>query len=107
MKSKTIITNYPDYCLICGKPAESHHIFKGNKQRKLCDEDLIIMPLCPEHHTGNLSVHQTKELNILVEIIGQLAYEKHYIAQKRELPFEGIEEEAREAFRSRYGRSYM
>lgn len=111
MKSKTIITNYPAYCLICGKPAEAHHIFKGNKQRKLCDEDLIIMPLCPEHHTGNMSVHQTKELNILVEIIGQLAWEREYLVNRQILPFDDshdeISEEAREAFRSRYGRSYI
>ena len=103
-----MITNYMDYCLICAKPlVEYHHIFKGVKQRKLSDKDGLILPLCPDHHRGNLSVHNTKELNILCEIIGQLAWEKHYIAEKRELPFENIEEEAREAFRSRYGRSYL
>lgn len=100
-KFKSIITNYPEYCLICGKPAEAHHIFKGNKQRKLSDEDLIIMPLCPDHHRGNLSAHQTKELNVLCEIIGQLAYEKKKCA-------EGYgEAAARESFRLRYGRSYI
>jgi hypothetical protein len=40
-------------------------------------------------------------------MVGQLAWEKHYIATKRELPFEGIEHEAREAFRERYGISYL
>ena len=111
MKSKTIITNYPEYCLICGKPAESHHIFKGNKQRKLCDFDRIIMPLCPEHHTGNMSVHNRKELNVLVEIIGQLAWEREYLIDRQILPFDDshdeISTEAREAFRSRYSRSYL
>lgn len=103
-----MITNYNDFCLICGKPrTDMHHCLKGHKQRHLADEDELIIPLCQEHHTGDMSVHKKKELNILVEIIGQLAYEKHYIAQKRELPFENIEEEAREAFRTRYGRSYL
>lgn len=107
MKSKTIITKYPDYCLICGRPAEAHHIFKGNKQRKLCDSDLLLMPLCPEHHRGNMSVHNKKELNILVEIIGQLAYERDYVINQTQLPFDDLSEEAREAFRHRYGRSYL
>lgn len=104
-----MITEYNDYCLICGRPKDNmHHIFKGQKQRALADEDELIIPLCLEHHTtGALSVHHTKELNVLCEIIGQLAWEKHFIADKRELPFENIEESAREAFRTRYSRSYL
>ena len=100
-----MITEYNDFCLICGKPKDDiHHCLKGHKQRHLADEDGLMIPLCRGCHE---QVHKKKELNILVEIIGQLAYEKHYIALKRELPFENIEEEAREAFRSRYSRSYL
>jgi hypothetical protein len=69
------------------------------------------MPLCPEHHTGNMSVHKKKELNILVEIIGQLAWEREYLINRQILPFDDshdeISDEAREAFRTRYGRSYL
>lgn len=102
-----MITKYNDYCLICGTPAEHHHIFKGVKQRKLSDEDGLIIPLCKEHHTGNMSVHNKKELNILVEIIGQLAWERDYVINQTQLPFDDLSEEAREAFRHRYGRSYL
>ena len=102
-----MITKYNDYCLICGTPAEHHHIFKGVKQRKLSDEDGLIIPLCKEHHTGNMSVHNKKELNILVEIIGQLAWERDYAINQTQLPFDDLSEEAREAFRHRYGRSYL
>lgn len=100
-----MITKYNDYCLICAKPRDDlHHCLKGHKQRHLADEDGLVIPVCRECHE---KIHKQKELNILVEIIGQLQYEKQYMAEKIELPFENIEEEAREAFRQRYSRSYM
>lgn len=107
-----MITEYMDYCIICGRPnVEKHHCLKGNKQRRLADEDELILPLCKEHHTGIMSVHNLKELNILCEIIGQLAFEREYLINRQILPFDDshdeISEEAREAFRSRYGRSYL
>lgn len=108
-----MITKYNDFCLICGRPKDNmHHIFKGQKQRALADEDELIIPLCLEHHTtGNLSVHHTKELNVLCEIIGQLAWEREYLINRQILPFDDshdeITEEVREAFRQRYGRSYL
>lgn len=110
--SDSIITKYTQYCLICSKPlVEYHHCFKGTKQRKLADEDKIIIPLCSDHHRGNMSVHNTKELNVLCEIIGQLAFEREYLINRQILPFDDshdeISEEAREAFRSRYSRSYL
>ena len=97
-----MITKYTDYCIICGKPnVEHHHIFKGVKQRRLADEDGLILSLCKEHHTGNMSVHQKKELNVLCQIIGELAYEKKKCA-------EGYSEDAaRDSFRMRYGKNYI
>lgn len=43
-------------CLICGRPAEVHHILEGRfGQRKSSDYHTI--PLCPEHHrTGGVGV---------------------------------------------------
>lgn len=43
-------------CLICGRPAEVHHILEGRfGQRRSSDYHTI--PLCPEHHrTGGLGV---------------------------------------------------
>ena len=97
-----MITEYNDYCIICGKPrTDMHHCLKGNKQRHLADEDELLLPLCREHHEGNMSVHNKKELNVLAEIIGQLAYEKKKCAGRLG------EAAARESFRIRYGRSYL
>ena len=101
-----MITNYNQFCLLCGSPAvDTHHCLKGVSKRHLADEDQLVIPVCRRCHE---EIHQGyKGLNIAVEIIGQLQYEKNYIAEKTELPFEGIKAEAREAFRSRYGRSYL
>jgi Zn-finger protein len=104
-----MITQYDSYCLICAKPKDDiHHCLKGHKQRHLADEDGLMIPLCRECHE---QVHKKKELNILVEIIGQLAWEREYLINRQILPFDDshdeISDEAREAFRTRYGRSYL
>lgn len=97
-----MITDYNDYCIICGKPrTDMHHCFKGHKHRHLADDDELLLPLCREHHEGKMSVHNNKEMLVLSQIIGQLAYEK-------ERCLEGYgEEAARESFRIRYGKSYL
>lgn len=103
-----MITEYNDFCIICNKPRmDMHHIFKGVKQRRLADEDGLVIPLCQEHHTGNMSVHQRKELNILCEIIGQLAWERNTLIEMQEIPFDDLSRSVREEFRQRYGRSYL
>ena len=100
-----MITKYTDYCIICGRPKDDiHHIFKGHKQRHLADEDGLVLPLCREHHEA---VHHQKEINVLCEIIGQLAWERDYMIETTEIPFDDLSEDAREAFRDRYGRSYL
>lgn len=48
-----------------------------------------------------MSVHMNKEMKVLMHIIGQLAWEKHCVAAGE------TEENARELFRKRYGRSYL
>ena len=96
-----MITDNNDFCIICGRPAEIHHIFKGGKHRKLCTEDELLLPLCKEHHTGNMSVHQLKEMNILCQIIGQLTYERDKCADGYSV------ESARESFLIRYGKKYI
>lgn len=101
-----MITKYEQFCLLCGSPAvDVHHCLKGISKRHLADADGLTIPVCRRCHD---EIHKGyKALNVAVEIIGQLQWEKNYIAEKRELPFKGIEEEAREAFRSRYSRSYI
>lgn len=100
-----MITKHENLCLICSAPAvDRHHCLKGVKQRHLADEDDLLIPLCRSCHE---QVHKRKELNVLVEIIGQLAYERNYLIKTHELPFDDLGEEAREAFRNRYSRSYI
>ena len=54
-----------------------------------------------------MSVHMKKEMNVLCEIAGQLAWERQYLINKYQLPFDDLSEECREAFRKRYGESYL
>lgn len=85
MKDSIVINmKYADYDMLDGTP-----------------EDGLWVPLTPEHHEGKMSVHMNKEMKVLMHIIGQLAYEKHCVADGM------TESEARETFRKRYGKSYL
>ncbi|MBR3645700.1 MAG: hypothetical protein IKN54_04715 [Lachnospiraceae bacterium] len=125
-RAKSSLTKYMDYCLICGKPRQAtHHILSGIANRKLSDNDRITMPLCYEHHTGKRGIHTIREFEVLAKIIGQLAWEKNRIATElskykalenptgkdwnKNMPifYEQICDEAREAFRQRYGKSLL
>ena len=100
-----MITKFDELCIICNKPAtDHHHIFKGVKHRALAVKDGLILPLCREHHE---EVHNTKELNVLCQIIGQLAYERDFLIQKYELPFDDLATECRAAFMERYSKGYL
>jgi len=91
-----MITNYTDYCIFCGKRKDDdHHLVFGIANRKLSDEDDLIVPVCRECHEF---LHKHDKVS---RIIGQLAYEKQKCA-------DGFTEEAaRESFRIRYGKSYL
>jgi hypothetical protein len=45
-------------CILCyhlgyeGTPAELHHIRRGGRR-----DNAPVIPLCPEHHRGNSSIH--------------------------------------------------
>ena len=102
---KSIVTNYTEYCLFCGTPTTTgHHLIFGRGMRKLADEDGLIIPCCDNCHTMNKvtnKIHDNPMAEKMSKIIGQLAYEKHKVA-------EGMtEEQARESFRKRYGQSYL
>ncbi len=108
MKYKTIITDYPDFCIICGRPAEGHHCPYGTANHILAEQDHLVFPLCHEHHrNGKMAAHKCKEVDVLLHIIAQEVWEKKYIVEKRGLPFDDIEEEARNAWRKRYGESWI
>lgn len=63
-------------CLICGSPASAHHI-----REERIKNDFLTIPLCPEHHQGAFSIHNSKrefeniygsELHLLAETIKKL-----------------------------------
>lgn len=111
--SKSIITNYEDISAFSGVPSECiHHCIFGRGLRDLADKDGLWIPLLNREH--NLSpkgtiyqIHGNPAAEKLSKMVGQLAWEKHYIAEKYSVPFDDIENEAREAFRERYGVSYL
>ena len=84
------------YCEICGKPnSELHHLVFGVANRKLSDEDQLVMNLCREHHEF---MHKNATVS---RIIGQLIYERNKCAEGY-----GVEA-ARDSFRIRYGKNYI
>lgn len=102
---KGIITEYKNNCIFCGRPTEAeHHLVFGHGFRNLAEEDGLKIPVCNNCHNMNGGTGQLHN-NIIAErlskIAGQLAFEKRCVASGR------TEEEAREEFRKRYGRSYL
>lgn len=102
---KSILTKYTQYCMFCGKPTtQEHHFLFGNGIRPLAEEDDVKGPVCSSCHTmGPLicRIHDNAIAEKLSKMAGQLAWEKHRVAN-------GLtEDEAREAFRKRYGNSYL
>ena len=43
-------------CLICGQPANAHHIREDRIKN-----DYLTIPLCREHHQGDFSIHMSKQ----------------------------------------------
>ena len=95
-----MITNYTDYCILCGRPKEhTHHLVWGNSKRQLADADGLTVPLCERCH--NMMHHSTKQMQVMSHIVGQLYFERNKCADGM------TPEEAREEFRTRYSISYL
>ena len=112
-KSTSIITRFDKISTFSGLPAEcEHHCIFGGALRKLADEDRLVIYLTNAEHNmsskGTIyQIHGNPAAEKLSKMLGQVAWEKHWIAEKYSLPFTDIEAEAREAFRERYGQSYL
>lgn len=119
---KNILTEYTELSAFSASPKEcDHHLIFGSGLRKLADEDGLILPLTNyEHNTGPIGerIHENVAAEKLSKMLGQVAWEEYYtaklFAKKYELtgPTEdeyarAIMREAREAFRKRYGVSYL
>lgn len=103
MKDSIIVDmRYAEYDLIDGCPnVERHHCLMGPDREK-ADEDGLWVPLTKEHHTaGKISAHQCKEVRVLLQMLAQTCWERDRCA-------EGMsKEDAREAFRRRYYKSFL
>lgn len=108
---KSIVTKELRVCAVCGCPAEcTHHLVFGVGKRAIADSECLTLPLCNRHHDmGNITerIHDNPAAELLSKMVGELAWEKHYIAQRSEIPFEDLEDEAREAFRDKFGKTYL
>lgn len=113
--AKSILTEYEDISIFSGRPAECHHhLLFGNGIRKLADEDGLWVGLLHSEHNlspqGTINqIHGNPAAEKLSKICGQLAFEKKYLADflREQFKFDGVETKAREAFRNRYGESYL
>ena len=101
---KGIITEYNEYCLFCGRPVEAKHHLIGGPNRKKAEEDGLKIPCCNNcHNIGDVltRIHGNPMAEMMSKMMGQLAWEKRAVAGGK------TEKEAREAFLSRYGISYL
>lgn len=74
---------------------ELHHIFFGTANRKLSDEDGLVVFLCYDHHRGAQGVHNNnKKLNLELKQTAELAFLSHY-------------DKTIEDFIKKYGRNYL
>lgn len=92
-------------CFMCGRYCytERHHIFSGTANRKLSEEDGLVVDLCHScHNEPPNGVHFNKDNMHRLHVHGQRVWEMGKIVN------DGMtDEQAREAFIKRYGRNYL
>ena len=103
MVKESVVTDYMDYCFICGAPKEhTHHLIEGVANRQKSDKYKLIVPVCGNcHNMSKDSIHGNTKMDAMSKIIGQLAFEREEVAN-------GLtKEQAREKFRKEFGKSYL
>ena len=122
--SKSILTKYPQYSVFSGSPATCiHHLCFGRygAWRELSDKYMLTIPLTDAEHNlssnGTINqIHGNPAAEKLSKMLGQVAFEKDYLARKlANVNKDGLDEktvdewydEAREAFRKEFGESFL
>lgn len=91
----------------CIGHTEYHHIFFGNKHRKIADREGLTCHLCLECHKGTNGVHGKNghALDLMLKEIAQGEWELQY---RQRYSFKAhVDEEAREAWMQMIGRNYL
>lgn len=115
---KSIVVNYDNICAICGKPKEcTHHLIFGSGVHELCNEDKVTIPMCNGCHNMQYTpfrtaqIHDNSMAEALSKMLGQVAWERHYMAMKLanndEKMAREFEDMSRTAFMKRYSRSWL
>jgi len=110
--NKSRVTEYNQYSAFSGAPAEcQHHLLYGRGIHKLADQDGLIIGLLNKEHNmspcGTVNqIHDNPAAEKLSKMAGQLAWERNYLIEKYG-DFEELSKECREAFRKRYGISFL
>lgn len=121
-ETKSILTKYDQYSVFSGSPKEcDHHLIYGKfgVWRNLSEKFGLKIPLLNSEH--NLSskgtiyqIHGNIAAEHLSKMLGQVAYEEYYLAQKlaesKGLGHQSADDwmqEAREDFRSKFGESFL
>ena len=93
-------------CEICGHGFADHtrHLVFGTASRRLADEDGLTVRICSGCHSA---IHSQAVPGNMSRMMGQLLYEKRILQDALSTLCEGPKEEVREAFRERYGKSYL
>lgn len=101
-----------NYCEICGRTGEcDHHLIFGIGRRKLADEDGLTIRLCNNcHNMGAVGerIHGNMTAEHLSKMLGQAIWERNWIAENQKGE-DGryLKACATDAFRQRYGKSYL
>ena len=96
---KAFITDYQDFCFVCGRPTNvKHHLIFGFARRRISDNDNILLPTCRDCHEY---IHKHSVPARMSKVLGQVIWECNYLNQERDI------RDARDEFRRRYGKTYL
>ncbi len=112
MNKESVITDWTEFCLICGGEAEcEHHAIPGTANRAKSEEFKLVIPLCNNcHNMSRDSIHRNPKMAAMSKIIGQLAFAKEYFKSKltaSENEKRQMEQDAKEMFIDTFGKSYL
>ena len=115
--SKSIVTEYENISAFSGQSSTCiHHLVFGRGKRQLADEDGLWIPLTDNEHNMSsrgiqYQIHENPAAEKLSKMLGQMAYEKKWIAEHchncEKYSIECAFKSAREEFRKRYHESYL